>query len=225
MSKHLEHEMDKLRKKLLSLTGMVEDGLYKAMKSFETRNKVLAKEVFELDHLIDEVEVEVEEDCLKIFALHQPVAIDLRYLVGALKMNNDLERIGDLSVNIAERGYYLTKRPEIEAPFDFKTMAEKTHSMLKRAIDALIDMDVEAAQQIILDDQEVDAINKAMYKKVFSRIKEKPDDVECLVQYLAISRCLERIADYTTNIAEDVIYMVNGKIVRHDPDFQAWENE
>lgn len=224
MSKHLEVEMDKLKEKLLSLTGMVEDGLQKAMRSFETRDKTLAKEVFDLDNLIDEVEVEVEEDCLKIFALHQPVAIDLRYLVGVLKMNNDLERIGDLSVNIAERGYFLTKRPEIEAPFDFKTMAEKTHSMLKRAIDALIKMDEEAAQQIILDDQEVDAINKEMYSAVFKRIKEKPEDVECLIQYLAISRCLERIADYTTNIAEDVIYMVNGKIVRHDPDFQGWDS-
>lgn len=224
MSKHLDVEMEKLKSKLLSLTGMVEEGLEKAMRSFENRDKALAKEAFEQDHLIDELEVEIEEDCLKIFALHQPVAIDLRYLVGALKMNNDLERIGDLSVNIAERGYFLTKRPEITAPFDFKTMSEKTHSMLKRAIDALINMDDEAAQQIILDDQEVDAINKEMYTMVFKRIKESPEDVECLIQYLAISRCLERIADYTTNIAEDVIYMVHGKIVRHDPDFQGWDS-
>jgi phosphate transport system protein len=221
MSKHLEHEMDKLRIKLLSLTDMVEDSLTKAMTSFEKRDKELAKEVFKLDRLIDEVEVEIEEDCLKIFALYQPVAIDLRYLVGVLKMNNDLERIGDLSVNIAERGYFLTKRDKIKAPFDFKTMADKAHSMLKRAIDALINMDEVSAHNIIIDDKEVDSIHKEMFSKVFIRVKENPSDVECLMQYLTISRCLERIADYTTNIAEDVIYMVNGKIVRHDPDIQG----
>ncbi len=218
MAKHLEAEMDKMRNKLLSLTATIEDIVQKSVKALQTKNKALAKEVIKLDNIIDQTEVEVEEDCLKILALHQPVAIDLRYLIGVLKMNNDLERIGDLAVNIAERTLYILKEAPIEAPFDITDMAKKTNEMLKTSIDALIQMNPDMAKEVLFMDDEVDKHNKRMYGLVYAAIKEKPEHVAALLNYLSASRHLERIADYTTNIAEDVIYMIDGTIVRHNPE-------
>jgi phosphate transport system protein len=218
MSKHLEVEMDHLKRNLLSLSSLVEDVVQKAVRSLEERDRELAKIVIKTDTEVDNLEVEIEEDCLKILALHQPVAVDLRYLVGVLKVNNDLERIGDIAVNIAERTLFVTKRPEIDKPIFLDEMAEKTYSMLKRSIDALINMDTELAKKVCFDDQEVDSMNKEMYSVIFAAIQEKPKDVQSLISYLAASRHLERIADYATNIAEDVIYMVEGTIVRHSPE-------
>ncbi|MCY4523643.1 MAG: phosphate signaling complex protein PhoU, partial [Halobacteriovoraceae bacterium] len=178
----------------------------------------LAREILNMDDQIDYKEVEIEEECLKILALYQPVAIDLRFLIGVLKMNNDLERIGDLCVNIARRSMFLAKRPPTTPPFDLATMAEKSTLMLHRAIDSLINMNADLARQVCADDQEIDKLNRGMYQKVYEAIKKNPDHVEELIQYLSASRYLERIADYTTNIAEDVIYMVDGSIVRHGLD-------
>lgn len=218
MAKHLETEMEKLRNKLLSLTAMVEDIVQKSVKTLQDKDKALAKEVLKIDDTIDQHEVEIEEDCLKILALHQPVAIDLRYLIGVLKMNNDLERIGDLAVNIAERTLYILKEAPITAPFDITDMAQKTNEMLKKSIDALIKMDPEMAKEVLFMDDEVDKHNKEMYGLVYAAIKEQPEHVAALLNYLSASRHLERIADYTTNIAEDVIYMIDGTIVRHNPE-------
>ena len=218
MAKHLEAEMNKLRNNLLSLTAIVDDSVKKSVQALQTLSKPLAKEVLKLDDLIDQREVEIEEDCLKILALHQPVAIDLRYLIGVLKMNNDLERIGDLAVNISERTLYILKEPTIDAPFDISEMATKTFEMLKKSIDALITMDSELAKEVIFMDDQVDALNKAMYDLVYVAIKKHPENVASLLNYLSASRHLERMADYTTNIAEDVIYMTEGTIIRHNPE-------
>jgi phosphate transport system protein len=225
MSKHLEIEMSSLKKNILQLTTMVEDVLKKSVAAVKTLDPNVAMDVVKADELIDEKEVEIEEDCLKILALHQPVAVDLRYIVGVMKMNNDLERIGDLAVNIAERSIFLAKSQRIDAPFDFDDMAKKTVNMLQRSIDSLINFDKEVAKDVILKDNEVDEINRQMYKTVFSEIKKSPDNVAELVNYLAISRNLERIADFTTNIAEDVIYMIEGSIVRHSPDIYQEKSE
>lgn len=218
MSKHLGTEMDSLRQKVISLTTLIEDLLQSAVKCLRENDVKLAKEVTQRDNEVDSKEVEIEEDCLKILALHQPVAIDLRYLIGVLKMNNDLERIGDLTVNIAERTLFLQKYPPIDPPFDLDTMTQKAVAMLKKAIDALVKMDINLAKEVCLEDQIIDDINKEMYSKVFAAIKENPNNVEALIQYLAASRYIERIADFITNIAEDVIYMVDGTIVRHNPE-------
>lgn len=215
MSKHLNVEMGMLRTKLLALTSLVESVVAKSISSLENRDPKSAKEVIDLDHLIDSKEVEIEEDCLKVLALHQPVAIDLRYIVGALKMNNDLERIGDLAVNVAEKSIFISKATHVDAPYDYHLMGHKVIAMLKNSIHALIAMDTALARKVCHDDEEVDSIHKNMYQLVFAAIKKNPDDVETLISYLAVSRNLERIADYTTNIAEDVIYMVEGSIVRH----------
>jgi phosphate transport system protein len=224
MAKHLQNELEKLKKKLLSLSTVVEENVGKAVCSVGERNERLAQEVIDSDFNIDELEIEVEEDCLKILALHQPVAVDLRFIVAVLKINNDLERIADIAVNIAERSIYLSRKEPIEMPFDFDQMTKKTRSMLKRSLDSLIQHDPEVAHQICLDDDEVDAINRKMYDQVYDGIRKSPELVKPLISCLAISRHLERIADYATNIAEDTIYMVEGNIVRHKPEDYSNEN-
>jgi len=212
---HLKKEIDNLKKELLTLCGMVEDSFWQAIKSIKNRDVKLAKKVIDSDIEIDQMEVKVEEDCLKILALHQPVAIDLRFIITALKINNDLERIGDLAVNIAERSQFLSAQKPIDMLFDFETMAEKTQAMVKSSIDALVNIDCDLARQVCQADDEIDAINRQMYDQVKGQIKQAPENIETLIHLLSVSRHLERIADHATNIAEDVIYMVKGEIVRH----------
>ena len=218
MSKHLDVELDALKEKLKTLTTLIEDTVAKAIVAVEQKNRTLAIEVIETDKKIDLMEVEIEEDCLKILALHQPVAIDLRYIVGVLKVNNDLERIGDLAVNIAERATYMIKHSGVPAPIDFRDMSQKAFSMLERSIECIINMDTQLARRIRKDDEEVDRINRLNYQAVHEAARKDPEHVKCYFQYISVSKCLERIADYTTNIAEDVIYMVDGTIVRHAPE-------
>lgn len=215
MTVHMKREIDKLKKMLLSLCWTVEERFRQAVESIEKRNADLAKKVIEADVEIDQAEVNVEEECLKILALHQPVAIDLRFIITALKINNDLERIGDLAVNIAERSQFLAAQPKIDTLFDFDTMAEKTQSMLHKSLDALVNMDCKLAHEVCAADDEVDTMNRQMFAIVQDKIRTNPEQTETLIHLLSTSRHLERIADYATNIAEDVVYMVEGKIVRH----------
>ena len=215
MPAHLKKEIDNLKKELLTLCGMVEDRFWQAVKSIKNRDVKLAESVIGSDIEIDQMEVKVEEDCLKILALHQPVAIDLRFIITALKINNDLERIGDLAVNIAERSQFLSARPPMEAIFDFETMAEKTQAMVKNSLDALVNIDYDFAVRVLEADDEIDAINREMYDQARIQIEQAPENTETLINLLSVSRHLERIADHATNIAEDVIYMVKGEIVRH----------
>jgi phosphate transport system protein len=215
MTLHFERELERLKKSILSLGAMVEERVRMAIKAMETRDRKLAKKVIEADDEIDQMEVDVEEECLKILALHQPVAIDLRFIVAVIKINNDLERIGDIAVNIAERAAFLATQAKVDIPFDFAGMAEKTQSMLKKSLDALVNMDADLAWEVGAADDEVDAINRDMYLQVQDGIRKDIDKMECLIHLLQASRHLERIADHATNIAEDVIYMINGEIVRH----------
>lgn len=215
MTIHMSNEIERLKKMLLSLCSRVEEQLWQAVQSIKDRDGQLAQKVIDQDYTIDQDEIDVEEECLKILALYQPVAIDLRFIITALKINNDLERIGDLSVNVAERSEFLSRRQPVTVPFDFDLMAEKTQAMLRKGIQALINQDKDLAHEVCGMDDEVDAINKDMYELVKKSILENPSDIECLIHLLSVSRHLERIADHATNIAEDVIYMVEGKIVRH----------
>lgn len=224
MAKHLQNELERLKRKLITLSSVVEESVVKAVRSVGNKDLALAKEVIDNDHTIDLFEVEVEEECLKILALYQPVAVDLRYVIAVLKINNDLERIGDLAVNIAEQSTYMGKQRNIEIPFDFDTMSELTLAMLKKSLDSLVQFDTSLAHQTCLDDEEVDSINRDMYGKVYAGIQKDPEHVECFIRYLSISRHLERIADYATNIAEDVIYMIDGTIVRHKPEVYHHSN-
>jgi phosphate transport system protein len=215
MSKHLQRDLDELRKHLLEVGAMVEEATNRAMTALTHRRKDLAAEVLAADDEIDYREVQIEEACLKILALHQPVAADLRFVIAAMKVNNDLERMGDQAVNIAERAIYLAERPPLDVPLNIERMAEVARSMVRVCLDAVVRLDVEAARSVGTMDDEVDEIHRAMFRLVQDRIRKSTDAVEQAIAYLSASRDLERIADLATNIAEDVIFTVEGEVVRH----------
>lgn len=215
MSKHFQREVERLKRSLLSLSAVVEDAVWVAVKSVEEGHAASAARVIDGDAQVDQMEVDIEEECLKILALYHPVAFDLRFIVAVLKMNNDLERIGDLAVNIAKRALALAERRLAGLPLDFHDMGAKAKSMLRRSLDALVNQDPDLAREIRKDDDEMDAMNRAMTERIKVEIRKRPENLDALLQLLNISRHLERIADQATNIAEDVIYLVQGQIVRH----------
>lgn len=226
MAKHLQKEIETLKKNILSLGARVEESVREATLSVEQRDGKLAEKIIEKDIEIDQIEVEVEEECLKILALHQPVAIDLRFIIAVLKINSDLERIGDLAVNIAERAAFLATQPQPDISFDFVGMAHNAQMMLKKSIDALVQLSVELAREVCVSDDVIDAMNRQMYLKVQDAIRAHPDQMDSLIHMLSISRHLERIADHATNIAEDIIYMIEGQIVRHKTEeYKAAKNQ
>lgn len=217
MPLHLQREIDRLKKELLTLCGMVEANVAKAIRALVDRESTLAESVIETDRKIDAKEIEVEEDTLKIIALHQPVAFDLRFLSSALRINRDLERIGDIAVNIAHRALYLNKQvpvPRIHP--QFAEVAEIAQQMLKDSLDALVQLDTDKARNVCRRDEDVDRICTEMFEHTKQRIRENPEDIDVLSHLLMLPRRIERIADHATNISEDLVYMVEGEIVRHD---------
>jgi phosphate transport system protein len=218
VSIHLHKEIESLKKMILALSARVEESVRSAARSVSTRDGDLAQHVIDMDPTIDHMEVDVEEECLKILALHQPVANDLRFIIAVLKLNNDLERIGDLAVNIAEQSMGLASLPQIDIPFDLPGMRTKVQTMLKNSLDALVNTDADMARRVCQADDEVDAINREMYRQVEEAISENVANLKQQIRYLEVCRHLERIGDHCTNIAEDVVYMIKGNIVRHKPD-------
>jgi phosphate transport system protein len=215
MSNHLQKEIEHLKKGILNLGARVEAAVRDATLAIEKRDGQLAQKIIDQDVVIDQQEVEIEEDCLKTLALHQPVAIDLRFIITVLKINSDLERIGDLAVNVAERAVYLATQPKPPVSFDFVGMARAAQGMLKKSLDALVNLSVELAREVCASDDAVDAMNRQMYIQIQRAILAHPEQIESFIHMLSASRHLERIADHTTNIAEDILYMIEGKIVRH----------
>jgi phosphate transport system protein len=221
MSRHLQNDIDKLKAKIISMGEAVEDRVYQATLAVINRDAVKAEAIIRGDREIDEMEVGVEEKCLKILALYQPVAIDLRFIVAVLKINNDLERIGDLAVNIAERGLFLASQEEFEIPFDLASMVSLAEKMVTESIDSLVNLDVQLAHKIRASDDTMDAMNREMYTLVKERLATDKEHVNSLLHILSVGRHLERIADHATNIAEDVIYLVDARIIRHKPEIYA----
>ncbi len=215
MSVHLQRAIDQLKKDLLSLCALVEEQTQIAVRALLSRDDELAHEAVCRDLEIDQREVEVEEECLKILALYQPVAADLRFIVAALKINNDLERIGDLAVNIAHKAITFACGQPMEIPFDLAGMWEKTQAMLRDSLDCLVNLDSVLANAVCARDNEVDALKRAIRLKAEEMIRKNPERAPTLLTLVAVSRNLERVADHASNIAEDVIYMVEGRIVRH----------
>ena len=215
MTRHFEHEIDRLKKMILHLTAMVEGSLEQSVRAIINRDDTVVEKIKALDIEIDNYEIEVEEECLKILALHQPVAADLRFVIAVLKINNDLERIGDLSLNIAKRIKYFAPFTERNVPFDIDKMLTITSQMVKDASDALVAWDAGKAKTVLTTDDIVDTIHKKAYKEIQAHIKQEPEFVPYYISLLSVSRNLERIADHATNIAEDIIYMVSGEIIRH----------
>lgn len=218
MTRHFVTEIEKLKKGILHIGALVEEVVQKAVRAVEERDENLAEEVIHTDEEIDNLEVALEEECLKVLALYQPVARDLRFIIAILKINNDLERIGDLAVSIAERTTYLSLHSEIMAPFSISLMADKARAMLKKSLDALVNTNAGLAHETCNSDAEMDDLTSEMYSKVEDAIRKKPENVASLLRYASVGRNLERIADHTTNIAEEVIYMLEGEIIRHKPE-------
>jgi phosphate transport system protein len=215
--KQFTKELENIKKRILALGALVEDRVQMAIKAIDTNDSDLAHQIIKTDYEIDETEVEIEEECLKVLALHQPMAIDLRFIVAVIKINAELERIGDQTVNIAERVGVTAKREQLDFYFDYSAMGEKAQAMLKMSLDALIQLDYDLAFKVVMMDDEVDKIKMDAYDKIKKAIGENPDKIGYLINLLLISRHLERLADHATNIAEEVVYLVEGEIIRHAP--------
>ncbi|QDU69913.1 phosphate signaling complex protein PhoU [Engelhardtia mirabilis] len=215
MSNHLHADLEKLEKRLLYLAAQVEDSVRKAITALLERKQDLALDVVAGDREIDEREVELEEDCLKLLALHQPVATDLRFIAAVLKIDNDLERIGDLAVSIAKRAAFLTTAPPFPVPHQMKAMMEQAVDMLRKSLDAFVGGDVVKAQEVLEADDAIDKLHKEIGREVIAAMESNSESVEPGMQLFSVSKALERIADHATNIAEDVVYMVDGAIIRH----------
>ena len=216
MLRHLQKELDKIKNQVLSLGAMVEDRVHKVSRVIEKRDLFEAGQIIKKDFEVDEKEVEIEEECLKVLALHQPVAVDLRLLIAVIKINNDLERIADETVNIAQRVTSIAKQNNTsDFRHDYTPMTEKVAAMLRMSLDALVNLDADIAFKVCLLDDDVDKFHHDAYDQIKLAMKENPGDIRHLLNLFLISRHLERIGDHATNIAEEVIYMVEGEIVRH----------
>lgn len=215
MSKHLQMEIDKLQRKVLTFASLVEEQLRTAVQSIVRKEEKSAKNIIDFDHKIDLMEIEIEEDCLKLLALHQPVAIDLRFIIAVLKINNDLERVGDMATNIAKMSLELGKDPSFTFISDIPYMCELAIRMLKNSCDSLFTMDPEKARLVCKEDTEVDAIYGKNIDLIKESIANNPTKAHLYLCMVSVLRSLERVADHATNIAEDVIYLIEGNIVRH----------
>jgi phosphate transport system protein len=215
MSKHLLRDMEDLHREILSMSAIVEEMIDKAAQSLCSRRGELAAEVAEADKLVDSREVHIEEECLKMLALHQPVAVDLRRIATVLKVNNDLERIADLAVNIADRAHSIDQHHDFPIPPKMEKMVMLATKMVRGALDAFVTLDAESARRLLLLDDEVDALNLEIIHELQTIMKSSSELVEPALHCFSASRHVERIADHATNIAEDVIYLVEGDIVRH----------
>ncbi len=209
------HELTKLNKKLLKLSTLVEERVRKAAGVIVSKDQEVIQSIIVSDYEVDEMEIDIEEDCLKILALHQPVARDLRFLVAVIKINNEMERIGDIAVNIAKRVDNISKfKHQAAISYDFSTMTDKVISMLKNSIDALVNSDAKLAKSIFLDDDIVDSCRTRCYEDIKERIKKDPEHPGFHINTYLLARHLERIADRAVNIAEEVVYFVEGTITR-----------
>ena len=217
MSQHFVHEIERLKKRVLALGALVEESVHRAVRSVQDRDGRLATQVIKSDAEIDRAEVELEEECLKVLALHQPVAQDLRFVVAVLKINNDLERIGDIVVKIADRGIRLTAFPVTAMQGTIMRMGKIAREMLGECLDAFIALDLRKSIALIARDDEMDRLNLEVINQVITEAKDEKGGamIESLILTQSVARDLERIGDHATNIAEDVAYLVDGTIIRH----------
>ncbi|MHC4824108.1 MAG: phosphate signaling complex protein PhoU [Planctomycetota bacterium] len=215
MTKHFMRDLGQLADRLVLIGNRCENAFGQAIDSLLSRDPVAASDVVQGDSVIDEMEVELEEEALKILALHAPVAGDLRFLIAAIKINNDLERIADIASNIAKRTIDLEKLTPTAPPDRFEEMAQQTRTMVRETIQALVRRDEDHARRVMAMDDVVDDLNRELLGRIERRMCEEPESVPALMRWGNVVRLVERIADYATNIAEDIIYMEEGDIVRH----------
>jgi len=215
MSRHLQRDLDNLQRDLLALAASVEEAVHTAIRALQERETGLANQVIAGDTQIDQEENQVEEECLKILALHQPVAVDLRRIAAALKINTDLERMADLAEDIAERATHLAQFPSFPIPEKLQRMTDLTLSMVRQSLDAFVNLDTRHARRVCRLDEEVDRYNVEIIEELIQTMRSAPDKVEPGLSLFSAVRHLERIADHATTLAEDVVYLVEGAIIRH----------
>jgi phosphate transport system protein len=218
MSRHLQRDIEAINQELLSISSMVEEMIDKATQALNERKYNLADEVVNSDGFVDQHEVHVEEECLKMLALHQPVAVDLRRIATVMKVNNDLERIADLAVSIAQRAQAMAEYPAFPIPDQLPRMVVIATQMVRGSMDAFVNLDSAYARRIMAMDQQVDQFNCVIIAELQNVMQKKPDLVPAALHCFSAVRHTERIADHATNIAEDVVYLVEGEIVRHRGD-------
>jgi len=215
MQRHFHEELEALKQTLLAMGGLVEDQIRRAMRALLERDDVIAQEVIDRDRQVNTYDVEVDEKCVNLLALHQPAAGDLRFITTAMKIVTDLERIGDQAVNIAQRALELNREPQLKPYIDLPRMADRAQRMVKESLDAFVAGDTVLARQVCGEDAEVDALKEQIFRELLTFMMEDPRTVSRAIRVILISRFLERVADHATNIAEMVIYLVEGKMVRH----------
>jgi len=215
MPRHFHEEIETLKQTLLAMGGLVEDQIRHVMRALIERNDALAQEVIERDQQVNAYDVEVDETCVSLLALHQPAAGDLRFITTAMKIVTDLERIGDQAVNIAQRVLELNREPQLKPYIDLPRMAEKAQHMVKESLDAFVARDTELARKVCAEDADVDALKEQLFRELLTFMMEDPKTIPRAIRLILISRFMERVADHATNIAEMVIYLVDAKMVRH----------
>jgi len=215
---HFQKELDELKERLLKMATLVEETIYEAVQSLVKRDSELAHQTFEKEEKINELEIAIDEMCLKLVALRQPMAADLRFITSSLKITTDLERMGDQAVNIAERAISLNQEPQLKPYIDIPRMAEITQSMVKDVLDAFVSGDSRLARSVCERDDLVDGLNDQVFRELLTYMMGDPKTVTRAVQLMIVCRCLERIADHATNIAEDVIFMVDALVIKHHAD-------
>lgn len=211
-------DLKKLREDILYMGGLVEDQIQKAVSSLVERDSKLAETIIERDHEVNRLDVEIDDLCIQLLALHQPAARDLRFITTALKITTDLERIGDMAVNICERALELNEEPQLKPYIDIPRMARTSERMIRESLDAFVREDTSLALKVCKDDQEVDDLNSQIFRETISYMIEDPHTINRAMKISSVSRYLERIGDHATNIAEMVVFMVKGKSIRHMKD-------
>ena len=225
MSKHLQIEIERLKKRLLAIGASVVEAIQKALLALEARRGEIAEQVIAGDQEVDQNEVQIEEECLKLLALYQPVADDLRFITAVMKINNDLERIADEAVNIAEHAAFLARTGPVPVPPQLGEITRAAMRMVRESLDAFVAGDVGEALRIRDEDDEVDRLTREIIQEVWKLMRKDPETIERATHLISVSRHLERIADHATNIAEDVVYMVDGRIIRHHANAYDPQNE
>ena len=215
MQRHFHEELEGLKQTLLAMGGLVEDQIRRVMRALVERDDALAQEVIERDQQVNAYDVEVDETCVSLLALHQPAAGDLRFITTAMKIVTDLERMGDQAVNIAQRVLELNREPQLKPYIDLPRMAEKAQRMVKESLDAFVERDTELARKVCAEDAEVDAIKDQIFRELLTFMMEDARTIPRAIRLILISRFIERVADHATNVAEMVIYLVDAKMVRH----------
>jgi len=215
MQRHFHEELEALKQTLLAMGGLVEDQIRRVMTALLERDSDLAQEVIDRDRQVNAYDVEVDEKCVELLALHQPAAGDLRFITTAMKIVTDLERIGDQAVNIGQRALELNQEPQLKPYIDLPRMAERAQRMVKESLDAFVARDTELARRVCAADAEVDALKEQIFRELLTFMMGDARTIPRAIRLILISRFLERVADHATNIAEMVIFMVKGKSIRH----------